>query len=81
MAPPPKNQAEIDAANRYESYRRGWKQGAAQKAADKVFLTHTNKGIAEAYSQGYADGFGACSDALKSAAAEYGIDLKLAVLR
>lgn len=81
MAPPPKNQAEIDASNQYASYQRGWRTAARGAAIDPIFTTHDNVLIANAYSDGYTDGRHAAGHAMRVAAGKYGIDLATAALR
>jgi hypothetical protein len=52
----PETRAEIDAADRYQSYRRGWRDGATSRVRAAVFETHTDQGIRAAYDLGYIDG-------------------------
>lgn len=63
--------AEIDAANRYHSYRRGWIDGAARKAMPEEFTKHTDLGIRDAYNLGYQHGYDAHVAALKAAEQRY----------
>lgn len=63
--------ADPDAANQWQSYRKGWVAGAGSKAMDPVFLTHTNEKIRVAYEQGYTDGRLAINAAMTKAADRY----------
>lgn len=63
---------QIDAANRFESYRRGWGAGATSRATDPRLATHADQGIRDAYNRGYADGRRALNDAMRDASSTYG---------
>lgn len=81
MAPPPKDQAEIDARDSFASYQRGWRDGAAGRRPADVFVLHLKQWVRDAYRIGHGNGKIAYDEALRAAAAAYGIDLELAVLR
>jgi hypothetical protein len=68
-----------DAGNQYLSYQKGWAAGAAVRAMDPAFLTHTDEKIVAAYNQGYSDGRLARSKALQDAADHY--KYKVSILR
>jgi len=51
MAPPPKNQAEIDARNRWFAYRKGWRD-AARDRHDPLIAEHPDGPIKAAYRLG-----------------------------
>lgn len=55
MAPPPKNQAEIDARNRYNAYRRGWKDAALMRHAPTAIESHPDPEMVAAYRRGRED--------------------------
>lgn len=63
--------ADPDAGNQYHSYHKGWVAGAASRAMDPVFLTHTNEKIRMAYEQGYQDARIALNVAMQNAADRY----------
>jgi hypothetical protein len=60
-----------DAANQYLAYQKGWAAGAAMRAMDPVFLSHTNTKMVAAYNQGYSDGGLARCKAMQAAADRY----------
>lgn len=62
MAPPPKNQAEIDARNRWFAYRKGWRD-AARDRHDPLIAEHPDGPIKAAYVLGRADFEAATQDA------------------
>lgn len=64
----------VDAANQYQSYMRGWKHAASTKAMDPVFTEHSNELIVEAYNRGYSDGSAAKQRAYETASATYGYE-------
>lgn len=64
--------SEIDAANRYHSYRKGWQHGAATRAMGPEFTGHVDDGIREAYLLGYQDGRSELAKALQTAQQRYG---------
>lgn len=66
MAPPPKNQAEIDARNRWTAYQSGWKE-AARGRRSALIADHPDKEIAAAYILGRADYEAATQDAIRCA--------------
>lgn len=65
---------DVDAANQYQSYMKGWRHAAATKAMDPVFTGHANKLIVEAYNLGYRDGGVAKQHAYETASALYGYE-------
>lgn len=67
-----KTEKEIDAANQYAAYQKGWAAGAATRAMDPAVTGHSNELIRLAYEQGYADGRIARQSALQKAADKYG---------
>lgn len=47
---------EMNAANRWQAYMKGWKAGAGVKAMDPMIEQHPDNDLRKAYSLGYADG-------------------------
>lgn len=75
-----KTAAQIDAANRYESYMRGWRDGAVITAMRPEFTERApGDQLRIAYELGYGDGRKARSNASSQAASVYGH--KLTILR
>lgn len=72
MAPPPKNQREIDARNRWMAYRRGWKD-AARDRHDPLVAEHPDTEIKAAYYLGRADFEAATQDAFREARKRFGV--------
>lgn len=67
-----KTQQEIDAANQFHSFMKGWRAGAGSKAMDPKFTEHDNKLIVDAYNAGYKRGRVDMNIAAQSAAEAYG---------
>lgn len=65
---------QIDAANKWQSYRMGWLAGAAIKAIDPRFSSHPNQELNAAYQLGYRDGGVARREALARATELYGYE-------
>lgn len=72
-----KTQAEIDAANQWQAYQRGWTAGAAVRAMDPAATGHTNFLIRDAYGQGYTDGRHARNQAMHAAAHKYNYEISV----
>lgn len=66
-----KTQSEIDAANQYHAYQKGWVAGTNIRAMDPTAAHHEDPLIRDAYSQGYTDGRHARHLAMHAAAARY----------
>ena len=64
--------ARLDAANRFHSYRKGWRTGARSGIKEEVFMTHPDVGIRDAYERGFADGYDALGTAMVAACKHYG---------
>lgn len=62
----------VEAANLYQSYMKGWRDGAAFKSLDENFRKHENASLREAYGRGYSDGRVAMNSASHSASERYG---------
>lgn len=69
-----KTQAEIDAANQYKSYRKGWVEGARTTAMDPLAAQHENVLIRNAYNLGYKHGQVARDEAGRFASDKYGYE-------
>lgn len=69
---PEEKQKRIDAANRFQSYMRGWKDGASMHAMPKEFRNHSDAALSAAYDLGYAHGYEARGEAQKNAEERYG---------
>lgn len=72
-----KTQAEIDAANQYHAYQKGWIAGACVRAMDPAAAHHADPLIRAAYNQGYADGRRTRNLAMQMAATKYGHTLSV----
>lgn len=59
---------QIEAANRFHSYMRGWQDGAAMRSKREEFRAHR---LEEIYERGYGDGVAAFGMASASAGAAY----------
>jgi len=64
--------AEIDAANRFHSWRLGWRDGAMRRAQNPAAAGHSDAAMAQAYSDGYAEGTIAARAANAAACERYG---------
>ena len=69
-----KTQEQIDAANQYKTYRKGWVEGASTKATDPVATGHENVLIRDAYNLGYKHGQVARDAAAEFASERYGYE-------
>lgn len=66
-----KTDDEIDAANRYHAYHRGWAAGAGSRAIDERVIEHADEAIRVAYALGYEDGRVARQTAMQKAGDRY----------
>ncbi len=64
--------AEIDAANRFHSWRLGWRDGAMRRAMNPAATGHSDAAMAQAYRDGYGEGTHAARDANTAACERYG---------
>ena len=62
----------VDAANQYQAYLKGWTARAAARAEDPKLKHHDNQALKDAYRCGYDDAGHARNEALLRAAARYG---------
>lgn len=62
---------DIDAANRYQAYIKGWKCGAKGSTPDPAATGHADRGISSAYRLGVADGHLAFNAAATDAAKRF----------
>lgn len=67
-----KTKEEIDAANQFHSFMRGWKDGAGTRAMDTKCTEHDNPLIRAAYSAGYKRAREDLNLVAQSAAEAYG---------
>lgn len=65
----------------FQSYRRGWKNGACFNAKDTRFTGHTKIYIVDAYLRGYSHGQDAATLAGAREAERIGYDPRMSVLR
>lgn len=63
---------EILAANRFHSWRLGWRDGAMRRAMNPRAADHSDLVIAAAYREGYCDGTVAANAANAEACERYG---------
>lgn len=66
---------------RMQSYVRGFRAGACQKAIDPFFAEHSSQHISEAYSAGYRDGLEKYQDAVAQYALRFGYVFSDHILR
>jgi hypothetical protein len=64
--------AEIDAANRFHTWRSGWRDGAMRRAMSPAATGHSDPSIATAYRVGYAEGYDAAKAANSAACERFG---------
>lgn len=64
--------AEIDAANRFHAWRSGWRDGAMRRAQNPAAAEHSDKAMAQAYRDGFGEGYMAAGAANTAACARYG---------
>jgi hypothetical protein len=64
--------AEIHAANRFHSWRLGWRDGAMRRAMNPAAAGHPVASLATAYADGYAEGTIAARAANTAACERYG---------
>jgi hypothetical protein len=64
--------AEIDAANRFHSWRLGWRDGAMRRAMNRAAEGHSDGALAAAYCDGYTEGYAAARAANAAACERYG---------
>ena len=64
--------AEIDAANRFHSWRLGWRDGAMRRAMNPAAANHSDLVLAAAYREGYSEGTVAANTANAAACERYG---------
>lgn len=81
MGQPPSNQAEIDAGNRFASWRRGWMDRSRGRDLDPRFVLHKNQDLFDQYLKGFREADQAASVALRAAAEAYGVDLENEIIR
>lgn len=67
-----KTPEQLDAANQYSAYWKGWTAGACVRAMDPAVAGHADKLLRDAYNQGYHDGGVARNDAMLLASERYG---------
>lgn len=72
MAPPPKNQAEIDARNRWASYQKGWRD-AARDRRTALIADHPDEAMRAAYDRGRRDYGAATAAAFREARELYNV--------
>ncbi len=65
---------EINAANNYHAFMRGWRDGATISAMRNEFTSHDNEAIKEAYLDGYANGRKMRGEASRAATKAYGYE-------
>lgn len=63
---------EIDAANRFHSWRLGWRDGAMRRAQNPAAEGHSDGALAAAYCDGYTEGYAAARAANAAACERYG---------
>lgn len=63
---------ELDAANRFAAFQKGWAAGAVGREMDARLVDSINDGIKRAYEQGYTEGMLARDKALRGASNRYG---------
>jgi hypothetical protein len=66
-----RTQEEIQAANLYHSYTRGWRDGAGWKAMRREFEVHPDETLIAAYREGYEAGSKASGAAHEEAGKKY----------
>lgn len=64
--------AEIDAANRFHTWRLGWRDGAMRRAQNPRTTGHPDEAMAQAYRDGYAEGTRTARAAGAAACERYG---------
>lgn len=70
---------QIDAANKWQSFMFGWRDGACGVSKRPVFIVDRapDEPLRVAYETGYTTGIGARSDAQRAAAALYGHEIRI----
>lgn len=63
---------EIDAANRFHAWRSGWRDGAMRRAQNPAATEHSDAAVAQAYRDGFAEGYMAAGAANTAACERYG---------
>jgi len=69
-----KTKAELDAANQWHTYQKGWVDGSHVRAMNPVCTGNDNLLIRAAYNYGYTDGRTARNEAMQKAALRYGYE-------
>jgi len=64
--------AEIAAANCFHAWRMGWRDGAMRRAANPAATGHSDAAMAQAYRDGFAEGFKTAGAANAAACERYG---------
>ena len=64
--------AEIAAANRFHSWQLGWRDGAMRRAQNPAAAGHSDAAMAQAYRDGFAEGFKTAGAANAAACERYG---------
>ena len=64
--------AEIAAANRFRAWRSGWRDGAMRRAQSPYATGHSDAAMAQAYRDGYGEGYTASRSADAAACERYG---------
>ena len=62
----------IAAANRFHAWRSGWRDGAMRRAQNPAATRHSDPAMAQAYRDGYGEGYVAARAADAAACARYG---------
>lgn len=67
-----RDESEILAANRFHTWRLGWRDGAMRRAMNPSAANHSDPVLAAAYREGYSEGTVAANTANAAACERYG---------